>query len=874
MALVYKRSTKNAARRYERSSGMEPNLRRLRSNPGVNALTVVNSGKPPKRGPDGRFVKANPFQWISGRKRHIHASPPYRTIAGAKGWMARHPDAIKGRGRARLYATDEFGTVLTKAIPQRLLKNSTRRSGMAYNIGALRRAMRANYRGSSEMQSVLAAARGMDTGHKPRRRSSRPIESASEGGMTIASAGTKRRGKRSSKRGSKKASKQASKRTTLKRASKRASKRGSKRASKRGSKRASKRGSKRASKRGSKRASKRGSKRSTAAKKAARTRASRRGGRRRASRRSSGRRVSRRGSKRRASRFFHGRKVRLTGREYIDKYLSRGLMPTITRVGRLPLSRSGRPSIMTYPIPSTVGRLSKRSSVRGGSRRGYAVGATYRGRRKKKMTPLAANRRRRSRRNSRRRMSRNVMYATANRRRSSRRRHSRRRMSRNQKYVVMNRRRGSRRRMTRNMLAVSKLKYRGTGSHRVGSPKGRYYQLVEYGPKSGKFRHAGYPVLVPPHVSQYGYVRKFRFGGAAKDAHARAKARGYAERKRYSRWRKPPASWLKKKSRKKKMAANRRSSRRSSMRKNQKYVVMNRRRHGRRVRRNTGMAGMLGGADLMRDVVTPVIGGTVGFVAARLLSNGLANVAPLRNALDSGAADAAGAANTKIAANLLGIAATLGLSTQVDIIRQNRGALVTGMGLALTDRLIQRFSAGSTYASYLGEYVDQPMGEYVDQPMSGLGTMYATAGVGEYVDQPMSGLGTMYATAGVGEYVDQSMSGLGTMYAAAGYAEGVDPADQAGVDGLMDVMEAAAGVQEAAAGMGATMGSGEADAQLAAMYAKHQPPSVSIQNPVTPALPVTGELPFEKDITASLVTPEGKGFAGGVFARHLFAGMF
>jgi hypothetical protein len=253
---------------------------------------------------------------------------------------------------------------------------------------------------------------------------------------------------------------------------------------------------------------------------------------------------------------------------------------------------------------------------------------------------------------------------------------------------------------------------------------------------------------------------------------------------------------------------------------------------------------MLGGADLMRDVVTPVIGGTVGFVAARLLSNGMANVPQLRNMLDSGA-DAAGAANTKIAANLLGIAATLGLSTQVDIIRQNRGALVTGMGLALTDRLIQRFSAGSAYAGYLGEYVDQPMGEYVDQPMSGLGTLYAAAGLG-----------------------------APTLYAAAGYAEGVDPANQAGVDGLMDVMEAAAGVQEAAAGMGATMGSGEADAQLAAMYAKRQPPWVSTQDPVTPALPVTGELPFEKDITASLVTPEGKGFAGGVFARHLFAGMF
>jgi hypothetical protein len=259
------------------------------------------------------------------------------------------------------------------------------------------------------------------------------------------------------------------------------------------------------------------------------------------------------------------------------------------------------------------------------------------------------------------------------------------------------------------------------------------------------------------------------------------------------------------------------------------------------------MSSVLGGADLMRDVVTPVIGGTVGFVAARLLSNGLANVAQLRDMLDSGA-DAAGAANTKIAANLLGIAATLGLSTQVAIIRQNRGALVTGMGLALTDRLIQRFSAGSSYAGYLGEYVDQPM-----------------SGFGEYVDQPMSGLGTLYAAAGLG---------APTLYAAAGYAEGVDPANQAGVDGLMDVMEAAAGVQEAAAGLGTTMGSGEADAKLAAMYARRQPPWTSIQDPVTPALAVTGEMPFDKEITASLVTPEGKGFAGGVFARHLFAGMF
>jgi hypothetical protein len=432
--------------------------------------------------------------------------------------------------------------------------------------------------------------------------------------------------------------------------------------------------------------------------------------------------------------------------------------------------------------------------------------------------------------------------------------------------------------MTRNMLAVSKLKFRGAGSHRVGTPKGRYYQLVEYGPKSGrKFRRAGYPVLIPPHVSQHSYVRKFRFGGAAKDAHARAKAGGYAERRRYSRWRKPPASWSRKSS--KKMTANKRSSRRrSSMRKNQKWVVANRRRkHGRRMRRNTGaLSSVLGGADLMRDVVTPVIGGTVGFVAARLLSNGLANVTQLRGMLDSGAVDAAGASNTKIAANLLGIAATLGLSTKVSLIRQNRGALVTGMGLALTDRLIQRFSAGSSYGGYLSGF-----GEYVDQPMSGLGaTMYAAAGIGEYVDQPMSGFG---------EYVDQPMSGLGsaTLYAAAGvgdYDEGVDPADQGNVDRMMNGMEGSDTMQ-AAAGMGimqAAAGMGEADAKLQAMWSQNRPPFTSIEMPSGVAMPVTATLPLDRPIRTSLVTPEarvgstpeGRGYAGGLFARNLFAGMF
>ena len=230
----------------------------------------------------------------------------------------------------------------------------------------------------------------------------------------------------------------------------------------------------------------------------------------------------------------------------------------------------------------------------------------------------------------------------------------------------------------------------------------------------------------------------------------------------------------------------------------------------------------------MRDVVTPVIGGTVGFVAARLLSNGLANVAQLRGMLDSGAVDAAGAANTKIAANLLGIAATLGLSTKVAIIRQNRGALVTGMGLALTDRLIQRWStAYPAYGGYLGEYVSQPM----------------------------SGLGA-------------------TMFAAAGYAEGVDPGNQANVEAMLNGME---GVEQAAAGMG------EADARLQEMWGRNRPAFTSTEMPEGVALAVTGTLPLDREIHTSMVTPEaqvgtmstpeGRGFAGGLFARNLFGGM-
>lgn len=310
--------------------------------------------------------------------------------------------------------------------------------------------------------------------------------------------------------------------------------------------------------------------------------------------------------------------------------------------------------------------------------------------------------------------------------------------------------------------------------------------------------------------------------------------------------------------------SRRNSRRRRSTRRNPRWVVANRRRRRRRMRKNQFF-----GADLMKDVVTPVVGGTAGFVAARVLSNGLANVQGIRNLLDKDK-PAAEAANTKIAANILGILATLGLATKVQIVRRNQGALITGMGLALADRLLGRVTGdAAAYLSGFGEYVSQPLGEYVSQP---LGAYVNDGGMGEYVSQPLGE--TLYAAAGLGAY-----------------AEGVDPADQASTDSLMDTMEAAAGMGQptmaAAAGMGtlyATAGMGtlyaaaglgaEADASLQAMYQRERIPFHSIHTPTGVARPVTANRPFARPVPTSMVTPEGKGYAGGLFARHLFAGMF
>ncbi len=438
-------------------------------------------------------------------------------------------------------------------------------------------------------------------------------------------------------------------------------------------------------------------------------------------------------------------------------------------------------------------------------------------------------------------------------------------------------------------------------------------QIVQF--RAGSKR--GETIVVPSLTLEHAYERDFKFGGAAKEAHA---SRGTGWRKRLISYlqeaegskRKPGMSKRKgskpaakkaskpaakgkasaKKTSKKAaataLAANRRHSmaRRHSKRtsKNPLYTIMSNkgRKHGRKhgVRKN---ALTVYGRDLVQDVVMPAGVATGGFLIANALSNAVASNEGVRNLLDRGReADAALA--TKSVANGVGILATLGVAawgakSGNKLITDNATPLLTGMGLAMLARLLR----GTGLSPYLGQ------------------TYYAAAGVGEYIEQPMNG---------VGAYVNDPSAGIGdaTYYATAGlgstYAEGIDPADQSSVDGLMDVMEAAAGspILEAAAGVGeyieqpmngvgeyieqpmsgmgdatfyATAGLGaEADADLQRWYQKHQPPFVSTQTPTDMAAAVTKEVPYDRPIPTSLVTPEGKGYAGGLFARSLFAGMF
>jgi hypothetical protein len=252
-------------------------------------------------------------------------------------------------------------------------------------------------------------------------------------------------------------------------------------------------------------------------------------------------------------------------------------------------------------------------------------------------------------------------------------------------------------------------------------------------------------------------------------------------------------------------------------------------------------------------------------MVANAAANAAAAMPSLTNMLDAGRADPI---VTKSLAGALGAGLTLAFAGKLpSMLRQNITPIVAGMGCAVAVRLLR----GTQAAPYLGrwgagfgEYVDQPLGAYVQDPS-----------MGEYVDQPL------------GEYVDQPLGGLGspTMYAAAGMG------DQGSVDGLMDTMEAAAGVgaYEAAAGMGTMYaaagmgddGSGVVGSPIAiptftpsvGPSGNQQPPFVSMVTPIDQAKLVTATMARDLPIKTGIVTSEGRTGEGGIFSRSIFGGM-
>jgi len=301
------------------------------------------------------------------------------------------------------------------------------------------------------------------------------------------------------------------------------------------------------------------------------------------------------------------------------------------------------------------------------------------------------------------------------------------------------------------------------------------------------------------------------------------------------------------------------SKRRSSRRSHRRSSLALRMNGLRGLRRNQIVTGI-------KNMVKPVALGAGGFLAARLLGSGAAKLDYLTKMLDK--SDPVMAPNTKIVANIVGIVATIAVGGKIPYVKDNREAIVVGMGLALVDRLIAKAAwapaMGETFyaAAGFGEYVNSPIngfGEYVNSPINGFG---------EYVNSPINGLGeTFYAAAGIG---GQRAAAAGT--GEGDYPEGIDPADQDQIDGIMDVMEASAGVGEDVV-LSPTM------SKIGRAFGRKQFEYTG--TPLDVMRPVTAEMDRNRPVTAGPITeeaivgatPGGRGYAGGVFAKNLFSGM-
>lgn len=249
------------------------------------------------------------------------------------------------------------------------------------------------------------------------------------------------------------------------------------------------------------------------------------------------------------------------------------------------------------------------------------------------------------------------------------------------------------------------------------------------------------------------------------------------------------------------------------------------------MRRNQGV---LARTDWMREVITPVLGGTAGFVAARYLGN----MAAMK---DWGTTD------TKVAktgAAAVGIPATLMLAKRMPqgVVGRNSGAIVLGMGLAAAEAWLKDTTllGGSPAAAQVTEGNGNGNGNGVLAPPNGSPDEGGDAGTGSYYDYPMNKQGQALSA-----YYDYPYNEYGQAlsddYYTASMLSGGDPADQSQVDASMDTMET--GVKP-----------------------------VSTVIPTDMALKAHS-FPQWSPVKERFANASGRAHAGGMFARNLFSGM-
>jgi hypothetical protein len=226
----------------------------------------------------------------------------------------------------------------------------------------------------------------------------------------------------------------------------------------------------------------------------------------------------------------------------------------------------------------------------------------------------------------------------------------------------------------------------------------------------------------------------------------------------------------------------------------------------------------------MRQVVVPVAGGTAGFVAARVVGHLLANQSwPI----------VAGNPNaSKVVAAVVGIPLAAWGASKVEMLRDNLGAVILGMGMAPVEGYLRGvpFMGGSPMIAMPSTPLTLPAPDATAQSPNAV----STAGLSDYYTSGMMGLGTGMDISHFGAPY-QGMLGIG------------DPGDaDAAITNAED--------SDSSATSGGPWGS---------------IPSISIVTP-TDAIKRMHMEPYAAPMTERFESPGGRGYAGGLFSRMLF----